>query len=86
MGRRRAARTPMTSTPTNRALVPLRRTDLAKHIPIKFVTLWVDTASGNPEASCPPISTFSDELEGVPGGVVTSGESLGSGVDARATA
>lgn len=53
MGRRRAARTPLTSAPSGRALTPLTPTDLVKHVPRKFATLWVGTASGHPTVPGP---------------------------------
>lgn len=56
MGRRRAARTPATSASAGRALAPLTPTDLVKHVPRKFATLWVGTAGGHHGAAGPPSS------------------------------
>lgn len=47
MSRRRAARTVVSSSLTishSRALAPLTPTDLLKHIPRRFATLWAGTA------------------------------------------
>lgn len=48
MGRRRAARTFVASSySTGRALTPVTPTDLVKHVPRKFATLWAGTANGH---------------------------------------
>lgn len=89
MGRRRAARTPATSASAGRALAPLTPTDLVKHVPRKFATLWVGTAGGHHGAAGPPSST-PDGMPGaeseapMAGGVASSGQNGGANAGAGA--